>query len=139
MPSVAPKQQRIKVLAVLAVGQASHPHEDDEPERERQQEQAEVDRERIVDQHAGEDFLPADIANLLDPAGRQRVPERHERPREREPERIDQLVHAQQPHQQHHDDRRANRQLRLEERKARKRVGLQVRYEGLKVHYSTVS
>ena len=38
------QQQRVKVLAVLAVGEAGHPHEDDEPERERQQEHAEVGR-----------------------------------------------------------------------------------------------
>ncbi len=54
------QQQRVKVLAVLLVGQARHPHQDDEPDGESQQEHAEEHRHRIVNEHAGEDFLPRD-------------------------------------------------------------------------------
>ena len=95
------EEQRVKILAVLVVGQAGHPHEDDEPERERQQEHAEEHGHRVVDQHAGEDFLPLDVAELLECRLPECVAESRERADEREPERIEPLAEAEHPHEQH--------------------------------------
>ncbi len=74
------EQQRIKVLPVLLVRQPRHPHQDDEPEGKRQQEHPEVNRERVVDQHASENLVPAGVREFVDAAGRQGVPECHDAP-----------------------------------------------------------
>ncbi len=58
---------------------------------ERQQEHAEEHGHRVVDQHAGEQFLPLDIAEGLDAAFGDCAVKSDERADEREQKRIDPL------------------------------------------------
>ena len=67
------EHQRIKVLAVLAIGEARHPHQNDEREGEGEQKQAEEHGHRIVHEHAREQLLPRDRASRQTAGGYRKV------------------------------------------------------------------
>ncbi len=96
----------------------------DEQHGEEHQQAAEIHRERIVDQHAGEEFVPNDVAidqqcGRLRP--RQGKPQPDERTGQRDEERVDSIAATEHAHQQHQHDRRAEHQLGAKRRQADRR------------------
>ena len=103
--------------------------EQHEQHGEEHQQRAEIKRQRIVDQHAGEELMPHDVAvdqqlGRLRPG--QRKPQPDERADQGDEKRAAPVAAAEHPHQQHQHDRRAERQLRAKRRQAdRRRIAQQ--------------
>ena len=92
--------------------------ENHEQHGEQQQDAAEVDRERIVNQHAGEQFVARRVADRSQVLPRCGKPQSDGRADQRDPKRIDLVQPAEHAQQQHEHDRGAQRQLRPKQRQA---------------------
>ncbi len=130
-----PEQQRIKVGPVFFVRDAGEPRQQNQRHGKKNQQRAEIERQRVVDQHAGEEFMPHNLPVDQQPSGLQ-PGERDNKPDhradQRDHKRVEPLPAAEHPEQQHQHDRCAEHKLGAERRQTDRRRIAQQRVDQLR-------